>query len=812
MEPKKIFISYSHKDEDLRKELEKHLQILKRDGLIKIWKDRCITAGSEFKNRIDDNLKDSHIILLLVSSDFISSDYCYDIELAEALKLHENKQAVVIPIILRECSWIRSPFSKLMALPTDGLPIKSNNWFDLDAALANVSRGIEEAILSIDQNESKQRRATPFASAPIENFQKTIEIFKQESEKLNFNSSKEDFENLDNLRRELYTQLIGNLDQKISNTPSLRDESTHRLFDKIFTSEILDPITINDIQRLRFEKDKYKWYERKIIINALTLSLLNFKKFDKTKVDLLLDFLTDFEMNVWESALCGIVITLLHHLNKWTRFDDLNKRLQTLQHLENVQSGLRILEVIFRTKSYKESTFHTQLYHLPFFDRISNCFLPFYEDNPVVQSALNNNATAIDSKEFTGYINSMPFLDCYKYTLAFCLESGAIRKVSSVKRKEEMYRNYIISNAFHPYQNLIAEYYHFLAFCPKSKTLDVFVNELSIAKTKLKNIILDKTNALRLSAESLISENKYAGAITLLQDLLKIEPNDVEALVKIAQCYIEEKRPDYSQAINHLTAASNVDPNNAEVFSLMGVCHSLQNDGKKALVFFLKAKSIRPKVRRIIKNLGDCYHGNEDYHKAIEIYQEGIEIYPKEFEFYQSIGACYQSLKQYHKALESYDKALSLCGVENIPRLHIDLCDIYTEMLNSDNAIKYGLAGLKIDPKNYHLQMMIGRAYLICKIDLGLARKHLEKSISLKKLNITYGNLGHLELCEKNDKKAMEHYQICALMFDDIEGFIWRFDFDLPYITRLGVPAEKYNSIKESICKYWEINKKQGSK
>ncbi|CUU45923.1 toll/interleukin-1 receptor domain-containing protein [Clostridium beijerinckii] len=137
----KLFFSYSHKDEELRDELEKHLIMLKRQGVITTWYDRKIDAGSALDKEIDDNLNDSNIILLLISVDFLASDYCYDIEMKEALKMHENKQAVVVPVILRSCDWTSAPFSKLMALPTDGKSITT--WGDKDSAFVNVAKGIK---------------------------------------------------------------------------------------------------------------------------------------------------------------------------------------------------------------------------------------------------------------------------------------------------------------------------------------------------------------------------------------------------------------------------------------------------------------------------------------------------------------------------------------------------------------------------------------------------------------------------------------------------------------------------------------------
>ncbi len=80
-QPIEVFFSYSHKDEELRDELAKHLKILKREGIITDWYDRQISAGTEWEGEIDAHLNTARVILLLISSDFLASDYCYGIEL-----------------------------------------------------------------------------------------------------------------------------------------------------------------------------------------------------------------------------------------------------------------------------------------------------------------------------------------------------------------------------------------------------------------------------------------------------------------------------------------------------------------------------------------------------------------------------------------------------------------------------------------------------------------------------------------------------------------------------------------------------------
>jgi hypothetical protein len=135
-----VFYSYAHEDELLRDELEKHLSILRRRGLVKSWHDRQIGAGTEWRDEIDTHIRTAHIILLLISADFLASDYIYDVEMKLALDRHARHEAIVIPIILRPVDWSAAPFAHLQALPRDAKPVIE--WRSQDAAFLDIAQSI----------------------------------------------------------------------------------------------------------------------------------------------------------------------------------------------------------------------------------------------------------------------------------------------------------------------------------------------------------------------------------------------------------------------------------------------------------------------------------------------------------------------------------------------------------------------------------------------------------------------------------------------------------------------------------------------
>lgn len=167
-----VFFSYSHVDEALRDQLERQLSMLKRQAVIETWHDRRIGAGQEIALAIDEQINRDDIILLLVSPDFLASDYCYDIEMKRAMERHEAGEAIVIPIILRACDWHHAPFGKLNAVPRDGKPI--TQWTDIDEALLQVAKAVREAVLRL-KGPAPSSASAPKARVVAEPLQRTAE-------------------------------------------------------------------------------------------------------------------------------------------------------------------------------------------------------------------------------------------------------------------------------------------------------------------------------------------------------------------------------------------------------------------------------------------------------------------------------------------------------------------------------------------------------------------------------------------------------------------------------------------------------------
>lgn len=152
--PIKFFTSYSHKDEELREELDVHLAVLKRHPAIEIWNDRAIRAGDKWDEAISQELETADIILLLLSPRFLASQYIYDVEIKRAFERDNDEQdhVRVIPILLKPCEWLEEGrIAKIQAIPRDGKAV--TDFDDLDTPLAAIAKEIRAVVPDVQKKK-----------------------------------------------------------------------------------------------------------------------------------------------------------------------------------------------------------------------------------------------------------------------------------------------------------------------------------------------------------------------------------------------------------------------------------------------------------------------------------------------------------------------------------------------------------------------------------------------------------------------------------------------------------------------------------
>lgn len=155
-----LFYAYARQDESFRKELEEHLAVLRREGIIREWHDKMLIPGETWDDTIKRELEKANVIVLLISSSFLSSDYINDVEIKKALERQRKGEAMIIPVICRACDWENSILSKFQVLPQNAEPISL--WDDKDSAYKDVVQGIRKLIKKGKQSKTAKPVKIPY--------------------------------------------------------------------------------------------------------------------------------------------------------------------------------------------------------------------------------------------------------------------------------------------------------------------------------------------------------------------------------------------------------------------------------------------------------------------------------------------------------------------------------------------------------------------------------------------------------------------------------------------------------------------------
>ncbi|MGH2478823.1 MAG: toll/interleukin-1 receptor domain-containing protein [Ktedonobacteraceae bacterium] len=161
--PLEVFCCYAREDQPMLTQLKKHLAPLERQGQIVIWSDTNLNAGVEWEHTLHQHLERADIILLLISPDFIASDYCYSTEMGRAITRHHEGAAVVIPILLRATFWHNAPFARLQMVPTNARPVTS--WPDHDDGFHDITLQVNQVVSERHQRIAPRPPVPPTGAA-----------------------------------------------------------------------------------------------------------------------------------------------------------------------------------------------------------------------------------------------------------------------------------------------------------------------------------------------------------------------------------------------------------------------------------------------------------------------------------------------------------------------------------------------------------------------------------------------------------------------------------------------------------------------
>jgi len=170
----KAFISYSRQDRVLKDKFRHHLKSIEGKFSLSVFDDGVILPGEEWEKRIWEEFNKSNIIFFLISSYFINSDFCLNLEFKKAIEKHRQGKAIVIPIILSPCGWKNIPcLDKIQVLPDNGHPVRSKKFESQDMAFSNVINGINKTLTALNWKKINPRKTKKPPKPQIDNYIKT---------------------------------------------------------------------------------------------------------------------------------------------------------------------------------------------------------------------------------------------------------------------------------------------------------------------------------------------------------------------------------------------------------------------------------------------------------------------------------------------------------------------------------------------------------------------------------------------------------------------------------------------------------------
>lgn len=671
----------------------------------------------------------------------------------------------------------------------------------LKRLLPQNSQTTTDNLIGINQPEP------PISTQQSDDLSKAISLFIERSSKLNYKSTTEDFKDLVELKTAFFNKILSSFIGSATYDPTTTSKFSYVIASRVYSLDSLDDSIKNDISTVRNKENEAKWYDRAIIATSISLSLIQGKKFDCQKADFLLDFIADFEDGVWQRALTGLVLSLLVHENKWQRFDRLRNRLTKLQEIESIQNALFNIEFILRNNQYKLNFFNEKIFSIDYFkDNPLHFFLPFYKENEMLSYCFENSkCSEITYDDLIDYASSSPFLDSYKYSLFLGLRDNST-KFKKIKGEHKAFFVSLVNAIveFHPFHNLISEYYFFYKYYP-TKYADEFINtQTTIYGTKLRNVIFNNFNRLKLNADKCMRERKFNAAISDLEQAIAIyESEDIQ--YNLATCYIEREKYQKAEVLLEKMIQNNDSDKNTKL--KLGRCYRLSGKYDDAQRILEPLVLEYPKKISILLEFAKLKSALKQNDEAIKFLQDAEAISPSDIDLLSNIGDVYYNLGDFDNALKYHIK-VKYTGPKDKWKNIINLAHDYEGLSDYKMALDYTEKAISMRKDNPYAWMLKGRIYFVGKIDLVKASKSLLHSLSLSKMHVTYGNLGHVELVKGNKDLALRYYKECVLRFNNINDFVEKYNYDLPYIRKYGILQEEYEKIRDDMVEYWYNNDK----
>lgn len=543
----------------------------------------------------------------------------------------------------------------------DVTPIHIENW---DESLINYLELLEKIkpAFSLESSKLKSVELEQIIEQETNNdISSIVRLVELKTKDLSNNpGDKELHKELNDLRGKINKLMFGEIDYSQEVDKPFRNADLQALFDVIYSSQKLDQITLERIQKVRTRTELYKWYDRSVIVSAITCSLIHHNKADEQKITLLIDFINDNEDKVWQKAITSLFMALNHLGNKWLRFPSITNKIKSLNQNSRIQNACSAIIQLFAVGLNNVSMIGKDLFNNPYFSENSfNYFLPYHqEENPAFE-LVYETYTGGDIEDFILGLNNIPIPDQLKYLFCSKIRDDVDDKDKSKKISNNLKEILNLNEFFYPYSIYVQELISFYKYFPVEKHYEKLKSQLKLTETPLKDYLLDAKQKYSALGSHFMQEKNWSQAIVNYKEVIKLDENEVSYLLNLANCYhnLDETDNEFFLRIQIQEKEAN---NEINLRGLFGLYSNKQNDYSKSLEIANKLITIDSNNSMYYYYKAISYNELKNYNSALENLDIAINFDPEEEMFYSERAEIFYKINEFEKSNIELDIAISI--------------------------------------------------------------------------------------------------------------------------------------------------------
>jgi tetratricopeptide (TPR) repeat protein len=572
-----------------------------------------------------------------------------------------------------------------------------------------------------------------------------------------------------------------------------REDALIRIFNIIWLSDKYNDTEIKLLHSV-CESQSLPWYDKSLIVSALTLSLLRY--FDISKFHLLFRFLELREQFVWQRAMMGLFIGFLKYNERFYLYPVLKEETSKLKDFENIGKNIEAILIQFTktretesvTKKWEqdilprmmklrptleqkldldnifknefgeeknpdwETVFEdapdlldklqeftelqmegmdvfmsafSQLKNFPFFQKISNWFVPFYHENKAIEPYLSSPGESIDLTPLVQKLESTYFM-CNSDKYSFCINLGMIpeqqktmmmnmvsaeiESVSEIQKGEDLINDFSVVKSI--YTQYFQDLYRFFKLHPWRKEFDdIFDIEIDLFQTQFVEAIVSDTKIIRNIAEFYFDKKFYPYALKIFLSLLERDRSNVELFEKIAFCY--ESQGDFENALDYYQRADIIESQRLWIVKKLALNSKYLNQWDQALEYYKQAEMLNPDDLKIQANIGQCLIHTQNYEQALQYYFKIEVLAPENHKIRRPLAWCSFLLGKFDTAQDYLQRLLAVEPYN--PHDLMNLAHVNWCLNNEEKALEYYVQSIKAEKeyKNFEMAFNEDRKHLI---------------------------------------------------------------------------------------------------